>query len=149
MIWSDPMPATAAPRVVASAPARPAVWALDELHAFGSEVFVAPADPAPSAEELQAAADAERQAIAAEAYQSGFEAGRAAALATAREDMGSTIAALQSAVEQITDSEARFVGVLEENLAALAVSVARQLVAREVRTSPEVTVDLIRHAVTE
>jgi flagellar biosynthesis/type III secretory pathway protein FliH len=129
----------------------PAAWPLEELHALDGEMFHADGGesvPA-NAAELAAIAHAERERLVAEAYAAGQEAGRAAAHAAAQEMMSSALATLRAAGEQLTASEARFLGALEENLATLAVSIARQIIAREVRTSHEVIIDLVRHAVTE
>jgi flagellar assembly protein FliH len=129
----------------------PAAWPLEELHVLDGELFHAhDGDAAPAtASDLAAMATAERDRLVAEAYAAGQEAGRAAAHAAAQQTMSSAVTAVRAAGEQLAASEARFLGALEENLATLAVSIARQLIAREVRTSHEVIIDLVRHAVSE
>ncbi len=148
MIWSSAMSATG--RFSADTPSSPSAWPLEELHAFGGEVFHASVSDAVQSEaHVAAAAATEIEHLAAAARDEGYQAGFAAAHAAALEQLSSALTALQVAAASVAASEARFVGALEENLATLAVSIARQIIAREVRTSPELIVDLVRHAVTE
>jgi flagellar assembly protein FliH len=147
MIWSSAM---SAERIPGRAASSPSAWSLEELHAFDGELFhAASTEPVQTEEEVAAVAEAERQRVSAEAHAAGYQMGFAAAKAAAEEQLSSAIAALQSAATEVTSSETRFVGALEEHLATLAVTIARQIIAREVRTSPELIVDLVRHAVTE
>lgn len=146
MIWSSAMP-TPSHR---SGAASPSAWPLEELHAFDGEVFhAASTEPVPTEQEVAELAEAERREVAAVARAAGYQEGFAAAQAAAQEQLGSAITTLAAAATEVASAEARFVGALEENLATLAVSIARQIIAREVRTSPELIVDLVRHAVTE
>jgi flagellar biosynthesis/type III secretory pathway protein FliH len=130
--------------------ATPLPWALQELHAHDNDIFRSPTgDVLPTEAEIAAEALAERERLSAEAFDAGYRAGRADAEAQHEERLSGAIGALQAAVTLMAENEARYLGVLEDNLAALAVCVARQLIAREVRTSPDITIDLIRRAVSE
>lgn len=148
MISSNP-PSPSSPAPYAQrAPALPSAWSLEELHAPAGQLFQGAADGAQTPDALEQGAD-ERERITAHAYQAGYEAGIAAARAGAQDEVASAMAALRCAAGELAASEARFLGALEENLAALAVCVARQLIAREVRSAPEIVVDLVRRAVAE
>jgi flagellar assembly protein FliH len=139
----------AAKSFAAPTPTVPSAWLLEELHVL-SGGFFAPAVPeSASEEELAEVVINERNRLAADAYDSGFRAGQAAATAAAKQDMATAMSALRAAIGQVAASEERVLNVLEDNLAALAVSVARQIIGREVRTAPEITIDLVRLAVTE
>jgi flagellar biosynthesis/type III secretory pathway protein FliH len=133
-----------------AAPQTPMPWSLGELHAHGSEIFrTATGDHVPTDAEVAAEALAEQERMSAEAYDAGFRAGRAEAEALAEAKLDGAIKALHSAAAQLTEGESRALGVLEDNLATLAVCVARQIIAREVRTAPDITIDLIRRALSE
>lgn len=149
MIWSDATPAPHV-RYMPPSPSTPGVWSLEELHATDGELFHAEGDAVTmTAAELEAQADAERARISAESYRAGYDAGCTDAEGRASETFASSLATLRSAAEQLVASEARSLGTLEDNLAALAIAIARQLIGREVRTSPDIVADLVRRAVTE
>jgi flagellar assembly protein FliH len=150
MTWSDVQFGAGAASLAAATPTLPSAWQPEELYALGGEIFVAPsADPAASLAEAAeiAAADADRRVR--EAYQNGFNAGQTAGIAASHERTSSAVMMLHAAARLVAATEATVLNVLEDNLSALAVCVARQIVAREVRTSPEITIDLVRLAVTE
>ena len=148
MIWSDEM--TPFLRPAATPSTAPTPWTLQELHAQGGEIFRTPAgDVVPTDEERAAELQSEREQAAAEGYEAGYRAGVAEAQASADARMGSAITALDAALARVQEEQSQYLDLLEENLAALAVCVARQIIAREVRTAPEVTVDLIRKAIAE
>ena len=147
MIWSNATPYV---RAHEEAPTVPTPWALQELQAAGHEIFrTLSGDVQPTSEELEALALAEREQLTSDAYDAGHAAGRAAAEAEFEQRASQAIAALHAAAVQIRENEARYLNALEDNIAVLATTVARQLIAREVRGSADVTADLIRRAVTE
>lgn len=154
-------------RIEAGVPrARPlgAAWELEELElpvsAFIAETAHATVDELESARrqaELEAsieAARAERQAAEharelRDAYARGVSEGRAAGAAEASARLADVIAALDDATEQLREQESRYLHGIEEHLAALAVTVARHVVGREVRQDPMVVAELVRRALTE
>jgi flagellar assembly protein FliH len=148
MIWSDALtPFTQADH---GSGATPMPWSLQELHAEGSEIFrTQSGDVVPTPEESAAAAQAERERAMEEGYAAGYAAGRADAENGFDQRMRSAIDALETAVSLVREGEARYLGTLEENMAAVAVCVARQIIGREVRLAPEITVALVRQALGE
>lgn len=149
MIWSKPLGTPYVQERELATPT-PMAWALHELHAPSDEIFRTPTgDVEPTAEEVAALETAEREQLTGEAYEAGVIAGRAAAQAEFQQLCGGAMSAVYSAAAQIRENEARYLNALEDNLAVLATAVARQIIAREVRGSADVTVDLIRRAVTE
>lgn len=130
----------------------PSAWMLQELRV---PVELVPevhhhetAEPADEIDHAAVAA-AEQDRLIAEAYESGFVAGQLASANAAETQMRTVVDAVRAAAKQLVASEEAALGSLEDNLAALAVSVARQVIGREVRTSPEIIVDLVRLALTE
>jgi flagellar biosynthesis/type III secretory pathway protein FliH len=145
--------------------ATPAPWALDELdmsdvfmplHDFGSGVSDAPPAPgvsvAPSAaeEELESRVAARlvalRPAIEAEAFARGHAVGVQAAGAAAHEQVARIAQALGEATQAVQTHEQRWLGNVEENLAAIAVTVARHLIHRELTADASVVTSLVTRA---
>jgi flagellar biosynthesis/type III secretory pathway protein FliH len=85
----------------------------------------------------------------ADGFDAGYRAGVADADAASSARLAGAIDALESAAAIVRENQARYIGALEDNLAALAVCVAKQIIARDVRTSPEITAELIRNAIAE
>jgi len=148
MIWSEkmvPFTRSLTPTMQTAIP-----WALHELSAAAEDTFGTSVEAVlPSAEEVAAAASAEHEHQLTLAFDAGHRAGRADADALAEERMSTAVQALTAAASGVAENEARYLGALEDNLALLAVCVARQIIAREVRTAPDITIDLIRRAVAE
>jgi flagellar assembly protein FliH len=148
MIWSDaPTPfAQPLPGVATT----PTPWMLTELDAADGEIFrTASGDVVPTEAELAAAAQVERERAMADGFDAGYRAGVADAQAASSARLAGAIETLESAAAVLRENQARYIGALEDNLAALAVCVAKQIIAREVRTSPEITAELIRNAIAE
>lgn len=143
MILSKEMVPFTRPMGVAPTTAMP--WPLQELHALGGEIFHTVLTDA----EAAAAALAERERLTTETFDAGYRAGSADADARSEGKLSGAITALHTAAALVMEGEARYLGALEDNLATLAVCVARQIIAREVRTTPDITIDLIRRAVSE
>jgi flagellar biosynthesis/type III secretory pathway protein FliH len=150
----------------------PAPWALDELAL--DEVFTplyelpghAPVAPASShapanasrADEAGAALEASvearvaerlaalRPAIEREAYARGQADGQREGAELAREPIGRVLQALVEATGAVRAHEQRWLGNVEENLAAVAVTIARHLIQRELATDPSVVTDLVARA---
>ena len=81
----------------------------------------------------------------ARGYEQGFRAGEFAEAARLR----SAIEAVDNALTSIQQEAARWIGNAEENICALAVTVARQVLARELTTEPGLVVKLVQEALTE
>jgi flagellar assembly protein FliH len=136
----------------------------------------AAADPALLAAALAAAgeareaeAEAERERIRAEAraegrregFAEGREAGRAEGYAAGREEgrvegeaaeglrLRAAVQAAERALADVRAGEERWAGKIEENVCALAVAVARQVIGREVRADAAVIADMVRRALAE
>ena len=138
------------PRAVTIAPSASgpgaAKWAPDELPR---------SRPMPAAPDLQRGAGAApgddvRMAQASEdgyarGYEQGFRAGEFAEAARLR----SAIAALEEGLISLERESARWVGNAEENICALAVTVARHILGREIAAEPEMVVETVRLALAE
>lgn len=143
--------------------ATPAPWALDELEI--GDVFMPLEDlgggahaPSPAAtarelenEALEARVSARlatlRPAIEAEAFARGHAAGVQAAGAAAHEQVARIAQALGEATQSVHTHEQRWLGNVEENLAAIAVTVARHLIHRELCADPSVITSLVARAI--
>jgi flagellar assembly protein FliH len=127
-------------------------WTLGEL-AFPGKVtsFVDNANDAQAVDPTIYAAEqaAERAALIDEHYARGLVDGerRAAVAAEARiQEIRSTVAA---AADKLAEAANIAPGVLEENIATLAVIVARHIVQREVSLDADMVADLVRRSLTE
>jgi flagellar assembly protein FliH len=139
-----------------------------DLPDFGAS-FDAPADVDPATLAAQRAAEeaawrqAEADRIAAEAeqaaalreqelqeaYMAGIEAGRAEGEAAAREELDPIGAALLQALADVRGGEQRWLGTLQENVAALATAIARHVIGREIAADPSSVAELVQQAVAE
>ena len=124
-------------------------WFLDEL--------AQPGNPDPLARTVNAGQRAlpsqitaeEKARLIDEGYARGLADGEAKARAAAQADVAEAIAVIREITAQLQDVASMAPAVLEENVAALAVIVARQIVAREVSVDRELVANLIRRALTE
>lgn len=130
-------------------------WSLDEFVAH--DVFLAPTahDAAPG---FPASTDATPQpadldAIVAQreadAYARGYGDGELAAREALDAEVALAMRAITAAAQAIQQSETRWVGNAEENIAALAVMVARHIVQREVLVDPSFLHDMVTRALAE
>ena len=134
-------------------------WSLDEFVVH--DVFFAStstAESSPSGEErdpraLEAEREvrlaAERARLEADAYARGRADGERAARAMVEPALRTALGMLHEAAQSVRIHESRWVGNIEENVAALAVSVARHLVHHEVIVDPSFVTTLVRHAVAQ
>jgi flagellar biosynthesis/type III secretory pathway protein FliH len=107
-------------------------------------------DSAPATPVITAALVAEERARAIdEGYARGLADGERKGKAAAQAQVSDAIAVLNDAVEQLHELATLAPPILEENIAALAVVVARQIVAREVGLDATLVADLVRRALTE
>jgi flagellar biosynthesis/type III secretory pathway protein FliH len=134
-------------------------WRLEELTPLAGGVpHDAPlAEPAAAAEQrrvdeearLQAERAAELERVAAQAFAAGQAAGEARGRAEAEARLASAVAAAEAALDRIREGERRWEGALDENLCALAVTVARQVIGRELAGDTATLTDLVRRALAE
>ncbi|HYD52178.1 MAG TPA: FliH/SctL family protein [Gemmatimonadaceae bacterium] len=142
-------------------------WLLEELaqpegDALAADLEIPRSEPDPisyarhRAERLQAeqserdAREAElRERVAAEAYARGRTDGAAEGEARTRAELAEVLRTAGDAVAQLRAQETRLLHHLEENLAALAVGVARHVIGREVKGDPTLVAELVRRALTE
>lgn len=134
-------------------------WSLDEFVAH--DVFFASA-PEPVATPSEAGIDlsaieagfelrlqAERARIEADAYARGRADGERAARAGLEQALHTALGTLASAAESVQMHEARWVNNVEENIAAIAVSVARHIVQREIERDPTFVATLVNNALAQ
>jgi flagellar biosynthesis/type III secretory pathway protein FliH len=137
-----------------------AEWALEDLSSGGSPVGEPGAVDAPDAEliarlaeadraaaEAEAAAELERQL--AEARAQGYEEGRRAGEEAEGARLRTAVAVAEEALDAVREGEMRWTGAIEENICALAVAVARQVIGRELQEGGEIVVELVRRALAE
>lgn len=135
---------------------RATAWSLDEFAmADGFDEF-APAEtraPAPTANDLeadfQARLSVERSRAEAAAYSRGRADGERAARAGVDEEIASAMGMLSDALGTVQLHESRWVSNAEENIAALAVMVARHIVQREVNADPSFVRDVVQSAMAQ
>lgn len=129
-----------------------AAWTLDELPFpakgrafFDNETAAEAVDPAMVAAEQAA----ERALLIDEHYARGLVDGERKAAAATEARANELRALVASATEKLAEAASVAPDVLEENIAALAVIVARHIVQREVALDHEVVADLVRRSLTE
>ncbi len=96
------------------------------------------------AQHVQALADARRAA-----FEEGRSAGRAEAQQAADRRVHDAVTALHAAITDVIAHEDAYVGILEENITALACAVARHVLQREVLLDPSSIRELVHAAVAE
>jgi flagellar biosynthesis/type III secretory pathway protein FliH len=99
--------------------------------------------------EREAHEAARREQLRAEAYAAGVAAGRAEAEAATRTALAGALEALWLATEEVRAAESRWLGTLQENVAALVAGAARHVVNREVRSDDALVRELAARAVAE
>jgi flagellar biosynthesis/type III secretory pathway protein FliH len=117
-----------------------AVWSLDELSVPGGKGR--PAIPS------QVTAE-ERARLIDEGYARGLADGEAKARAAAQATVNEAVSSIRGIAAELSEAGTLAPAIMEENIAALAVVVARQIVAREVSVEKDLVVNLVRRALTE
>lgn len=120
-------------------------WALDEL----ALEMVDPLADRTTAEQSALFSIAEREQLLEESYRRGLAEGGARAAKEGERRVSEVTAMTSEMVIRLEALTALAPGILEENVAALAVIVARQIVGREVSLEPQIIADLVRRALTE
>ncbi len=135
---------------------RATTWSLDEFAVADDFSEFASADsrmPTQSADAQEADAQArlavERSRSEAAAYSRGRADGERAARAGVDEEIASAMALLSDALNNVQLHESRWVSNAEENVAALAVMVARHIVQREVSADPSFVFDVVQSAMAQ
>lgn len=163
MTWSLSRPAVHAARDVDELLA--AEWALEDLDTGGAgslrprareERQEAEARAREEAERLEREAELRRQEEAdarrrelEEARRQGYEEGRLAGEEAEAARLRNAVSLAERALDEIREGEMRWTGSIEENICALAVAVARQVIGRELKGDVETVVDLVRRALQE
>jgi flagellar biosynthesis/type III secretory pathway protein FliH len=83
------------------------------------------------------------------AWKAGFAEGHATGELAERDRLALARAAVESALDTLRAGEERWTGMIEENIAALSVAIARHVIGREVETDATVLAGLVRRAMTE
>jgi flagellar biosynthesis/type III secretory pathway protein FliH len=128
-------------------------WALDELampdiFAMSDEPRLVGASGDNSADTYAHLA-AERTRLEADAYNRGYADAERAAHANAESHVSAALTALADAIASVQLHDARWTANTEENLAALAVAVARHIVQREVIADPTIVRELVQRALAQ
>lgn len=134
-------------------------WSLDEFVAH--DVFFT-SSPEPASAPANSGVDlgaieadfemrlqAERARIEADAYARGRADGERAARAGLEQSLHGALGMLSSAAQSVQMHEARWLNNVEENIAALAVSVARHIVQREIAHDPSFVATLVNNALAQ
>lgn len=116
------------------------VWALDEL-APGSDKKGRTLPSQVTAEE--------RARLIDEGYARGLADGEAKARAAAQATVNDAVSSMRRIATELSEAGALAPSILQENVAAIAVIVARQIVAREVSIEKDLVANLVRRALTE
>ncbi len=95
-----------------------------------------------SPEVLEARRERDRQA----AYERGFNDGLDAGRRQAMQELSPNLQASVSVVAEMEEFRGALLDQMQDNLTALALAVARQLMEREVKTEPEFVAQLVRNA---
>jgi flagellar biosynthesis/type III secretory pathway protein FliH len=127
-------------------------WTLADLAVQAPVSAAAHEEAAMPPEEVAAIAELrakERAALIDEGYARGLADGEKKANATAQTRIDSAVALIDEVVSQMRDLASLAPAILEENIAALSIIVARQIVARAVAVEKDAVADLVRRALTE
>lgn len=100
-------------------------------------------------EEVRRMEEVEYERRIAEAYEAGFAEGRQEGEIAEGARLRSAVRAAEGALEELRMGEMRWTGTIEENVCALAVIVARQVIGRELATDSGSVLDLVRSALAE
>jgi flagellar assembly protein FliH len=156
-LFAPPTRSRRTPRVVATVPTAKA-WMPKQVGVSSprrKSIFETPVDESFGSVEdsAQDAADAAaalvRQAELDAAYLRGVSDGRAQGELAERARLRGAMMAAESALDDVRVGEARWLANIEENIAAIAVAVAQQIVVREVASTQEIVLGLVTRAVQE
>jgi flagellar biosynthesis/type III secretory pathway protein FliH len=120
-------------------------WSLDELTTPTPTAETKPVNPAVA----KALAAEEKARWIDEGYARGLADGERKGLAAGQARVNDAVALLHQASAEMHDACSLSPAILEENIAALAVVIARQIIGREVTLDSTLVADLVRRALTE
>jgi flagellar biosynthesis/type III secretory pathway protein FliH len=132
------------------APHPAAAWAPQELHTphvLGANGDGPEHDAGAATRSAHEAAELER--MVAEAYARGLEDGRRQGELAERTRLRTAVQTAEQALDELRANAAQTVGMVEENICALAVAVARHVIGRELEGDAEALADLVRRALAE
>lgn len=154
-----PSSAECAPEESPFSPAVPADWALEDFSPgtrwnigfdwpdFSVEEPLATPDiPFEADDSVPHEPEGEAERQLAEAMAAAEARGRAEGAATERLRLQTVTVAINTALDAIEEGEVRWRETLEENVAALAIAIARQVIERETSVETDVVEDLVRRA---
>lgn len=127
-------------------------WALDELPV--PDIFAMSDDVTRDVVsmndiDMQTRFAVERTRLEADAYAHGYQDAERAARHASEGQISSALSALTDAIASVELHATRWTANAEENIAALAIVVARHIVLREVTADPTIVRDLVRRALAE
>lgn len=117
---------------------------------FESEIYVSQSTIDAAKRVATDAADAQaRQLELDAAYLRGVTEGRDEGERAERARLRGAVMAAESALDDVRTGESRWLANIEENIAAIAIAVAQQVITREVTTSGDIVVELVTRALQE
>jgi flagellar biosynthesis/type III secretory pathway protein FliH len=128
-------------------PRTPSVFEMDFDDVDGRAAAIA--DDAAIRAATDAATALARQAELDEAYLRGVSEGREQGEQAERARLRGAMMAAESALDDLRAGEARWLANIEENIAAIAVAIAQQVIARDVATTNDIVLEVVTRAVQE
>jgi len=128
-------------------PASTARWAPDDIAALNWTTSSAAQPESQIEQEEHARIEIERRVQ--EAHSAGYDAGRLDGELAESTRLRTAVAVAEQTLDTIRTSEAKWQECVTENIAALAVTVARHIVGRELRTDAASVADLVKRALAE
>jgi flagellar assembly protein FliH len=122
-------------------------WTPDDIAALNWTTSGTTQPESPIEQETHARLEMERRIEEAQA--SGYDAGRVDGELAEAARLRSAVAVAEQALDMIRSSEAKWQECVNENIATLAVTVARHIVGRELRTDAASVADLVKRALAE
>lgn len=130
-----------------------AEWSLEDLRIEDLYADLGGGAESVSDEEARLRAETEareeQERLVREAYSRGFEEGRREGEQSEATRLKHAVRAAESALEEVRENEERWINSIEENICALAVAVARQIVDQELKVDPAVVAGLVGRALEE
>ena len=130
-----------------------AEWALEDLRVEDLYADFGGGSEAESQEDArlraEAAAREEQERLVRESYSRGFEEGRREGEQAEVARLKNAVRAAEAALTEVRENEERWISSIEENICALAVAVARQILDHELQSDPAIVAGLVQRALDE
>lgn len=130
-----------------------AEWSLEDLRVERLYAEMGPGEERPAADPVEVREDAEarreQERLIQEAYTRGAEEGRREGEAGEAARLRNAVRAAELALEELRENEERWTANIEENICALAVAIARQIIDQELRSDPALIANLVGRALDE